>query len=422
MSCVELLDRDSLRRILETFGWLDLARWHSAANYTLINYCTDDLTADEKLLTHYLCYITDRQMPFERVWDVGGYVISQLVRIYTRFGADVETVWRQHVVRQDGLALTCEMLEPNAVLARYGFTAGSVEFRSRFTPADLVCIWRTLLMLDMVADRSLGRYVALATREADDLHQGILRMAAALDEMTYVGTSSVSANTLDARMVELTPVVADKARCLQTDPECCVRQWVRKFKRFGKKRLWCSVRDYLKSPEFNGHLVEALKATGHSDAGRWQRDNPELLRALDAMELPGDVWNNSATFREGLFTPYIRNSGARRDMPRIARAVYDELTGDGPLTFYPEQLDVTFDFVPRLCEPRRCGVCPFGEGIDLVCHRRAGLWCSVALVACGYTIECDPDTCKLLRLPVRGLCHMSATGTADQNPQRGPTS
>jgi len=56
--------------ILTVFSKLDDIRWGKTANYNLINYCRDDLTADEKLLTHWICYIMDRQMPFERIWDI----------------------------------------------------------------------------------------------------------------------------------------------------------------------------------------------------------------------------------------------------------------------------------------------------------------------------------------------------------------
>jgi len=36
-------------------------------------------------------------------------------------------------------------------------------------------------------------------------------------------------------------------------------------------------------------------------------------------------------------------------MPRTARRLYEFLQSVSPMRFYPEQLDVSFDFVPRMC-------------------------------------------------------------------------
>ena len=77
-----VIDPEKLRSIFYVFSALDDIRWSEEANYNLINYCCDDLTPSEKLLTHWLCYVTDRQMPFERIWNVGGYVISHLVPFF----------------------------------------------------------------------------------------------------------------------------------------------------------------------------------------------------------------------------------------------------------------------------------------------------------------------------------------------------
>ena len=70
------------RNLSNTFlitSFFDDARWSSETNYNLINYFSDDLTDDDKLLTHWLCYITDRQMEFRRIWDVGGYIVSNII-------------------------------------------------------------------------------------------------------------------------------------------------------------------------------------------------------------------------------------------------------------------------------------------------------------------------------------------------------
>jgi hypothetical protein len=52
------------------------------------------------------------------------------------------------------------------------------------------------------------------------------------------------------------------------------------------------------------------------------------------------------------FTPYLevplkKNGEKKWDMPKTAREIYKSLP---PAAFYPEHLDVTFDFAPRMCE------------------------------------------------------------------------
>ena len=70
---------DKLMKIFEIMSFYDKHRWSSKDSYNLINFSRDDLDNDSKLLTHWLCYITDRQMPFKIVWDIGGFVLSDLV-------------------------------------------------------------------------------------------------------------------------------------------------------------------------------------------------------------------------------------------------------------------------------------------------------------------------------------------------------
>ena len=68
-----------LNAIFKIFSFYSDIRWHSASNYNLINYYKDKLNADTKLLTHWLCYITDRQMAFERIWNIAGFIFSELI-------------------------------------------------------------------------------------------------------------------------------------------------------------------------------------------------------------------------------------------------------------------------------------------------------------------------------------------------------
>ncbi len=102
---------------------------------------------------------------------------------------------------------------------------------------------------------------------------------------------------------------------------------------------------------------------------------------------------------------YLENNPKTWDMPRTVREIYNLLADDLHGTFYPEQLDVTFDFVPRMCERQMCHVCIFGGGVSRLCHRQTGLLCPVPLVACGYQHACDPDHCAFKDDQAKAACH-----------------
>jgi len=398
MRSFEVTDVGRMSAILEVFSLLDDIRWNEASNYNLINYCRDDLTDDEKLLTHWLCYITDRQMPFERIWDIGGYVISHLVRTYTANpNKNVAGVIAPYVRRNGNtVRLESPLDRPNARLGRYGITGDTVPFASRYMPEDLVLIYRTLGILDKVADRSIACFMCLALDEGMNLEQGIKQMAFALNQLTYAAGGAVSGAKFDQRIEEINREIADFKLEIDTDGAL-----------FGRKRLWCSLRDYLKSPEFNPVFVASLEKAGCSNPDRWKRDTVELKAALKVLELAGDVWNNAEIFREGLFRPYVSNERKTWDMPRTIREIYKFITQIGTTCFYPEQLDVSFDFIPRMCQRAMCAVCLFGAGIEEVCHQNQDLLCPVVLYSCGYTHRCDPSSCGFKENSVKGFCKSS---------------
>ena len=68
----------------------------------------------------------------------------------------------------------------------------------------------------------------------------------------------------------------------------------------------------------------------------------------------------------------------------------------------PEQFDITFDFVPRMCTQSNCSLCPYGKEIGLgqdlskICIKDSSKYCPVVLVCCGYKKMCDPNNCTLI--------------------------
>jgi hypothetical protein len=303
-------------------------------------------------------------------------------------------------VRRDGekIGIECRLEGENAKLARYGITGPTVTFASRYMADDLVHIYRTLAILDSYG-RSVSRFIAGILDDEGDHRHNIRRIAIALNALTYTAGGSFSSESFETGLDKMDQDAAAFEFEADADPEL-----------FGRKRLWCSLRDFLKSPQFNELFVTGLESVGFLTADRWKRTHPDLRRALDSLELPGDVWNNSEVFRQGLFSPYIRNERASWDMPQTIRRIYDILVEEKEVAFYPEQLDVTFDFVPRMCERSMCRVCLFGDGVTELCHQQPDYFCPVALVTCGYTHKCSPDTCGLKEDWVRGSCESPVCG------------
>ncbi len=406
----EVTDVRRMSAILDVFSFLDDVRWNNVSNYNSVNYCRDDLTEAEKLLTHWLCYIMDRQMPFERIWDIGGYVISHLVHTYTTNpGKSAVDVFTAYIRREgDTFHLEAPLDQPNDKLKRYGIVGDRVPFASRYMPEDLVLIYHTLGVLDKVAGRNMGHFLCLTLGKERNLEQGIRRMAFALNQLTYAVGGSVSGNKFAQRMEEIEREVADFELEVNMNGSL-----------FGRKRLWCSLRDYLKSPEFNPIFVASLEKSGYPDADRWRRNSDELKAALRVLELPGDLWNNAGIFRRGLFSPYVSNERKTWDMPRTIREIYEFISRIEATPFYPEQLDVSFDFVPRMCRLAMCAVCPFGSGIEEVCHQNPDLLCPIVLYSCGYMYRCDPSSCEIKKNSVKGFCKSSYIEGADETGRVG---
>ena len=408
MGPFQVTDTSQMKAILRAFACLDDIRWSNPPNYNLINYCSDDLTADEKLLTHWLSYITDRQMPSIRVWEIGGYVLSHLVRVFERSNCDVGALATEYVQRRDTdtskIVLQSPKEGPNRRLELQGITEGPVRFASRYIPEDAFLIFGTLELLERTSDRRLARFLSLFMSDDLGVSESIRCLAVALDGLTYSAGGTVSADELQEKLEELPGSVSRDAQAILADPSAWLESKRRSFRPFGKKRLWCSLRDYLKSPEFNPHFVQALTEAGVATAHRWRLENQELRQSLDQLELPGDVWNNNEVFANGLFMPYLKNKRKTWDMPRTVREVHQALKSELHGAFYPEQLDVTFDFVPRMCQRQMCHVCLFGGGVAHLCHRQPDLLCAVPLIACGYQHRCQPDLCAFKTDAVKGIC------------------
>jgi len=166
---------------------------------------------------------------------------------------------------------------------------------------------------------------------------------------------------------------------------------------FNKKRAWCSLRDFLKSPEFKQYFEVALREEGLID-----NDFIKLFsyEALTQLELPGDVWNNNSKFRNCILKD-TNYENSKKSLNKILRDFFNKNSPD--IIGYPEQFDITFNFVPRMCELNNCDLCPIYKinnkenNFSKICLKNEKMYCPVVLLGCNYKNNCKgEDNCKII--------------------------
>lgn len=380
-------DKAVLVKIFKTISWLDSRRWDTEYNYNFVNFFRNVLTNSEKILTHWICYITDRQLPFEIVWDRGGYVLSELVYNYSRKKLSLKEILNNHYKKRD---------KDSGGKERFCFeSSNKVPFASRFITDDYQSISQTLGILNNSKyDRSILVYIINIIQRFQSKNDLLRRVACGLHLLTY---------QLDGKKANPERIM----KILNDDKQ--FEKNLRKFERtstINKKRLWCCVRDYKKGLYYE-IFKEAIKEIAKSDA-------PELIDIwnklpMNQIELPGDVWNNSPLFRNNLFANVLDIDGIPKTwgMPKIIRELYDQLKNEKEVeNFYPEQFDITFDFVPRMCNKKLCNVCLFGKnGVESICIPTQDKYCPVVLLSCGYVSKCeDQEKCMIKEGISKGIC------------------
>ena len=383
---IYIKDQQKLIDIWKVIAWLDAGRWCNESNYNFINFFRNNLTNSEKILTHWLCYITDRQMPFEVVWEKGGYVFSELVHTYSHSNCS----------SQDLLDKYYESYIDNEGKQRYRFkSTDNIIFASRYVTDDYQNILQTLQVLENY-DKNLVKYIIKIIQQYQTEQDLLIKIACGLYILTYQLGRSKKADP-----ESVTKILNSTKNFEKTFAA------FRKKSTDNKKRLWCSVRDYKKGL-YNTIFNEAIREVG----GKQAEELVNLWNTLpmNQIELPGDVWNNSPLFKDNLFADVLDMSSIPRPwgMPRIIRELYNNLlTQENIKNFYPEQFDITFDFVPRMCSKKLCDVCPFGQnGADWICTPNAEKLCQVALVSCGYISKCvgENTTCIIKEGTGRKIC------------------
>ncbi len=396
-----------LKEIFQIIPFYDEVRWNSISNYNLINFYKTDLNYDTKLLTHWLCYISDRQMAFERIWEVGGFVFSELTDNYKKNG-DLNLLnpnFPNSFIkknRKDGYTfISNSIVGGNSILKKsYGYNeTDMVEFTPRYYPSDYYSI---LFTFDILREYnfSLTNYIAVQIkkyREKDDLIQRILF---SLYLLTYfeigqpcksnIADFEENLNKSKNRVIKVKGILTESFE----------KEFLN-FKKetiFNQKRAWCSLRDFFKSPEFNSYFKSALREENID----FEKLELFSLKSFQQFELPGDVWNNNSKFRNCILenTEYEKS---KKSLNKILRDFFEK-NKDYLGNSYPEQFDITFDFVPRMCENNNCDICPIGlikgnENSDFkkTCIIDKKYYCPVALTNCNYKVECIGKECDLIK-------------------------
>ncbi len=403
-----------LEQIFRIISFYDDNRWESFHNYSMINFFRNDLSADIKILTHWLCYIMDRQTPFLRIWDIGGFVISELIyevkkqKSLDLLNPDYENSFLIRENNDKFCFISKSKAESNSVLSKYEgiFEDGRVKFKSRFFPSDYIAILSTLVFLEEYGF-SFSKFIKDVYCRHKDKDDFIKRILFSLSLLTYGEIGQTDSRNLVDFEENKRKAKERKNRIkeilFQPNRFNAKYNHFLEDRVFKQKRAWCSLRDFIKSPEIKGYFQEAL-----SEEGLTSSDFQKLFSydALAQLELPGDVWNTNSKFRKCI----LKNTDYENcdwSLNKILRVFYDN---NPHIVGYPEQFDITFDFVQRMCVQNNCKLCPIykidneDNRFNKICIKNENMYCPVVLVGCNYHNNCvGKDRCKLLPFPVIGF-------------------
>lgn len=262
-----------------------------------------------------------------------------------------------------------------------------VYFASRFMPADIVCIYKTLKSLREVHLGSFAKFLKANSTSIETL-------AKAMYVLTYenIGQPTYK-NILDTSGLDKDKI--EKFADLHVKEELGKSEkrvnW--NTTKFVQKRLWCAIRDLLRCKHFNEMFVKIVGKSFSIDENR---------KFLKDLELPGDVWNNNDSFLSCFWTIEQNQSETteldnyKGNLPKKIRYFYND---NENLDFIPEDYDSTFEFVPRMCTKEECNACPFNmdenKVLDL-CHSQKGRLCPVIKLCSGSNFNCtNPDKCPI---------------------------
>lgn len=393
---------DSLNQKLEILHFINNARWNEENNYYMPGYhpLLDKLEQQKdeaKLLTHWLCYISDRQTPFRRIFKDGARAYSYIVYLFYTENKNVIDILN-----------TCFNAKERKFKCKDD--GKEVSFASRFMPADIVCIYKTLQNLKSNYNGSFGKFL----KEACKVSQiGAIQLSAVqnlainlyvltyenigqptyadiitkenLDEDRIKNFSNIDFKELKLNKKQKEQINLKKNFTKQVMSALETNMMLRfdwNNIKFLQKRLWCVIRDFLRYKHFNEMFARIVGDDFSIEC------NKALLKDL---ELPGDVWNQNDKFKNCFWgKDKLPDKGP---LPKNIREFYQKQFQDhNTLQFIPEDYDVTFEFVPRMCAKEECVVCPFnmqkGNKVLELCHQKEGNLCPVIKFCSGSNFKC----------------------------------
>ena len=390
-------DRSKLLKVWDLIRWLDEVRWNEeeVKKELIPGPEFKALNADGKIMAHWLSYITDQQRPYQDVWMKGGPVFAELVSAYkttSKPSIDLLKEFTTPSEKRGGV---------DAFRSKSQLINGEIlEYRPRFG-MHILSIARVLIILESF-QRSFANYLShqwwfVQASKNIDGDNWVSRMAFLLYLLAYEditrGLVSYNSNenkikkNAEGYMGRLNKLFSNKDRLLQA-----FQEWSKRDKYH--KRLWASLRDYLK-PEspFYDHFAATFSNLGNKEIGNFLAARKSEVYGF--LEVPGDIWN--LRFLENIFNGSITS-------PEDLRSEYERLKLPSNLRtkYYPEQFDVSFSFSPYMCDEMMEDFCPFrvktrikeyciGFGTDQYVKRL----CPVAMIACGYTCYCKPESCPI---------------------------
>ncbi len=377
-----------LQQFARVIIWLDDARWAGDGWWEGWDSQTvNGLTNSQKILAHWVTYVADMRMPARIVWGRGLPVLAKIVADYNA-GAPSSGLLKGYQEEPIGSTST-GMKGPTLKV-----TNPPLEFTPRYK-WQYDQIQRTLELLDDYG-RSLPDFMKSLVQLYGNAPGALRRLAHALYILTY-------ANPRDYPKEKARRILVPDSR---TELEADFQRWDRSTTKGGQKRLWAALRDYLKHKE----LRRCLEGTFI-----W----PSQYLDLSQLELPGDIWNERFTDKllcslaEGACIPTRTDGGKPLNSATLARQIYCRIKSNNPSTaFYPEQLDVSFDFASRMCDKRLCDICVFGknEAARFCSEPGPGRLCAALLITCGYKRACAAENC-----PVRSGAGSSLCKSAEAN-------
>jgi len=430
---------------------IDDFKWKKENKNTLydINYSHGNLKPEEKILTHWLCYIVDRGKKFEEIWDVGGFVLSDMVYNYYTKSLDYSNIlnpnnqnsmiyfhYKKDNDKKDNdkkdndkkdndkkdndkkdsdkkdsefYFRSKEKANPKVDKYKNKTEDGIVKFTSRFYPSDYSCILYTFgILADDRFKKSIIKYISEIIKikykknGSTSTKEYINAIAKGLNMLTYDDTRIDHSKLID-KFNDRTEIIEKRLDTIKSWLKGkCPGELDNNTKFNSSKRLWCSLRDYIKNPLFKEHFKSAIeKEISNSNNQIFDDFFKKVLKdnkGCKYIELPGDVWNDKPIFRD-CFHKNDKNQKNRKG--KLGKVLREKCGWKEENEWYPEQFDVTFDLVPRMCEKSNCNYCILNEKLDSneinkLCHEVPEKYCPIMLLHCGYFVKCNgKDSCAI---------------------------